>query len=416
MKLRNRRGTLVLLYGLALAIALCVSGVRSALADTVKLKSGKTYECEVVEEHEDWIQIRITIGSIVQDYTLMRSDIESITRAGDAGTGTDQKKAEVRSGGTDTAAGKSKAAEPSDLVNKKVFVIPMRGMVGQYFRQDKLKEAIDAARPFDPDVIVLEIDSPGGLLTEIYKMRDYLSEVRDEFRIVTWIKSAISAAAMTSFNTREMYFRSDGHIGAATAFNGATGVALQGKELEEWLEYARELFVDAGYSPFIAQAMIKRDYWLSVDVVPLPNGDVKITWHDDDSGKEILSRPDENLVLTAHQAKLYGLSHGTADTNEEFARLLHLDGWVEVSDEGRKIMENWFSTVERADKDIPLFSKQLQLYGDGSVASMRKQIQILQELVRWCDRLGEEVSMIFYGLQKEQLELQIQAIRRALQG
>ncbi|MBL1216359.1 MAG: hypothetical protein D8M59_02570 [Planctomycetes bacterium] len=418
MKLGTKRGVLVL-GGLALAILISLSaGVQTATADVVKLKSGKTYECEIVEEHDDWIQIRITIGSIVQDYTLIRSDIESITRAKDADPGGGDKDPEIRSGtgSTGTGAEVDKTALPSDLVNKKVYVIPLREMVGQYLRADKLEEAIDAARPYEPDVIILEIDSPGGLLSEIYVIRDYLSEVRDEFRIVTWIKSAISAAAMTSFNTRELYFKSDGHVGAATAFSPATGKAIEGLELELWLDYARTMFEDAGYSPYIAQAMIAEKYWLSADREILDNGDIKVTWYNDDSGEHVLSRPGENLVLTADQAEYFDLSGGTADTNEEFAKLLHLDGWVEVSDEGRKIMENWFATVERADKEIPTLFRQLGLYSDGTRGSLTKQIQIYKELIKWCDRLGEEVAGIFYGLQKEQLELQLQQLIRALRG
>lgn len=166
-----------------LAVLLMMALTVSAFADdVVVLKNGKTYRGQLIEETKDIVRMKVDVGGIPQTLTFWRDDIQSLTRnvAEDGKPDADARPARPSTG--DAAKGASPA--DADLVNKKVFVIPMHGGVGQTFRQDKLEEAINAARPLKPDVIVLEINSPGGALSEVYKLRDYLQKVRDEFRIV----------------------------------------------------------------------------------------------------------------------------------------------------------------------------------------------------------------------------------------
>lgn len=417
---RNSRihATIAVLLSCVLLVLFIAVDLQSAYAaDVIKQKDGKTYEGQITQENEDWIEIKVTFGSIVRSYVISRSSIESITKDSDNG---DIKKEETdKKSNSDinksADADVIDADQPVDLHNKKVFVIPLHEMVGTYFRADKLKEAVDFVRPMKPDVIILEINSGGGMLLEIYKLREYIAEIRDEFRVVAWIKSAISAAAMTAFNAREIYMMSEGNIGSATAFNGATGQALTGKELEDWLDYARKLFVDAGYSPYIAQCMVAEKYTLSADREVMPNGEIKVTWYDDDSGEFMLCRPGEILNMDARTAEKFGVSLGTPDDTDEFAELLHLDGWVEVSNKGREIMETWWNTVKTAETVVPNLYREYALYGDGQKSSIGRQIQIVQEMIKWSRKLGE-VGEWFYGLEEEKLQLQLRQLRRQMKG
>jgi len=395
-----------------LSLLLLLTFSLGALADDViVLKNGKTYHGEVLEETKDIVRMKVDVSGIVQTYVFWKDDVQTLTRnAVDEKTDkeTTPLKTDVTTSDRKT---NDKSANPVDLVNKKVFVIPMYGGVGQTFRQDKLKEAIDAARPFKPDVIVLEINSPGGALSEVYKLRDYITEVRDEFRIVVWVKSAISAAAMTSMMCREMYFMKEGHIGAATAWHMTSGgaEALTGPGLDLWLKNAREFSAAAGYDPKVTQAMIVNSFVLTADVEQLPNGERRVTFYDYyKEGAEILCREGEILTMTASQSLRYNISLGTVDDKEEFARMLNLSGWVEVSDAGRKIMTEWKDTYETAEVEMT------RLYNEyfNPASTTDDRIRVVRELMKWLRRAPQLAE--FYAMPNGNSPLDMRDLERLL--
>lgn len=371
------------LLTLMLMLALTASAIAE---DVIVLKNGKTYSGEVLEETKDIIRMKVDVSGIIQTYVFWKDDVKSLTRDVSA----EKPDADVKSPAKPVSTGSSAktdetAPKEADLVNKKVFVIPMHGGVGETFRQDKLKEAIDASRPFKPDVIVLEINSPGGALSEVLKLRDYIEEVRDEFRIVVWVKSAISAAAMTSMMCREIYFMKEGHMGAATGWRmtSSGAQAMSGRELEELIKEANEWSERAGYHPFVCQAMIDPKYVLTADVEQLPDGERRVTFYDHlKEGAEVLCREGEILTLTASQALRYKISLGTVDDKQEFARMLNLSGWVEVSNAGRKIMEEWIAIYEQSQIEIP---RLLREYGN-QAATTDDRIRVVRELSKWVRR------------------------------
>ncbi|MFG0328281.1 MAG: hypothetical protein ACF8PN_00125 [Phycisphaerales bacterium] len=391
-----------------------------AFGDVVKLKNGKTYEGEIVEQTDDIVILKIQIGSIEKLFTLYANEIESIDTGESTGDDTPVETTRPVAGTENTE--RPSTPERSDFTGKKtVFVIPMHGGVGEKFRKDKLEESINAARKHNPDVIVLEINSPGGALSEVVKLRDYLAEVRDEFRIVTWVKSAISAAAMTALNTREIYFMREGHMGAATAWRptGNGGEAVTGEALEEILEFSRRMSEAAGYNPFIIQAMIKKDYALSADREVLPNGEIKVTWYDsEDGGDHLLCREGEILTFTASEAEFFGVSKGTADNEQELARMLNLDGWHEVSQDGREIQERWWALVDEANREIPRLAQRYQylLGRGGSEREVRRQLgeaaNTLRELIRWLQRDPAFADM--YSFRIQDLERELREILRRI--
>ena len=392
------------LLHVAFAFALALAGPAASLfaEDVVELKNGKTYTGEILEQTEDYIKIKTLVGGIEQTYTIFIHDVETVTR-GDAEGGASasaKEDAAASAGspaGTETAGAETVdpetaaeiAADPN-LADKKVFVIPMQEVVGITFRADKLEEAVEAARPFKPDVIVLEIDSPGGLVSEIFKLRDAIQEIRNEFRVVVWIKSAISAAAMTSLNVREIYFKREGHIGAATMWysDGSGAKAVTGPELEYFIEQVSDFVTSAGYDPIMVKKMIKPDGWLSADVEVMPNGERKVTWYDNQNGEFLVSRDGEILTLTASQAEFFGISLGTADTPEELAELLNLKGWVEVSDAGRKIMKEWKHAVERLEIELPRLYREYA----NPASTIDDRIRVCRKLLEWVKKYPELVE------------------------
>jgi hypothetical protein len=295
-----------------------------------------------------------------------------------------------------------------------VFVLPLKEMVGLYFRHDEMVAIAEEADKYGPgQIIVLVIDSGGGAVTEMEQIHETLTEIKKRHRVVAWIKKAISAACATAMHCNEIYFMTEGTAGAMTAFNGGTGEAWEGEQLDEWMDRAGNWMEANGRSRYIAEAMIHAPILLSYD---RDDETGEVTFYNDLSGNTVLSREEENLVFSSSTARHSGFSDGTADTEEELAALLDLPRWYEKSDYGRKIAQEWFDTVEQAQKDVPLLQQRLGYAGSGSgdpVEIMGKRIQIYKEFLRWHSRLGETAQ--YMGLPPEDyLEREIANMRKEL--
>src|SRR5438093_12466752 len=81
------------------------------------------------------------------------------------------------------------AAEPPSY-----FLIPFQGTVGRELIAQKVKEAMAAGLKNPRTVLVLEFDSPGGLISECEAILALLAEQKER-RSIAFIKNAYSAAA-----------------------------------------------------------------------------------------------------------------------------------------------------------------------------------------------------------------------------
>jgi hypothetical protein len=140
----------------------------------------------------------------------------------------------------------------------------------------------------------------------------------------------------------------------------------------------------------------------------------EVTFYNDLSGEYVLSDEESNLVFNASLALHCGFSDGTADTEEELAKLLDLPEWNEKSDYGRKISQEWLDTCEKAQNEVRRLWAQLGYKGSGSgdpVEMMGIRIKILEKVIRWQERAPECVGGV---PPKEQLEREIKDLRKQL--
>lgn len=78
-----------------------------------------------------------------------------------------------------------------------------------------LKKAIDEANDEKADLIILELDTPGGLLSSALSIKNYIME--SNVPVVVYInKNALSAGALISLSAKEIYMSDGSVIGAAT--------------------------------------------------------------------------------------------------------------------------------------------------------------------------------------------------------
>ncbi len=330
-----------------------------AHADTVTKKDGTVHEGEIVKETDSYLYIRVDFGGIEKDYLVLKDEIESLERSEKMMDAKDEKRS-------------AKQAEKPvfrDGVERIAF-ISLEDTVGMYMNAKALSNSVEIPKELpeneQPTIVVLVINSGGGALFEIQPLMDVITdEIRPHYRTTAWIKSAISAAAMTGWVVPEIYFQTKGNFGACTGFFGASGVQMDGLGLQQVLHQMEEASLNSGYDPYIMRAMqiSGPDYptILSADIDEHGN----VIWYlqeDPDEpvkGEYLVSKHDEILTFDSRQAEFFKFSKGTADTKAELAKLMGCEEWVEVGQEADEYMVGFRERVRDAENRTTEIQRQL---------------------------------------------------------
>ena len=234
----------------------------------------------------------------------------------------------------------------SDNTSKRtIYFLPWRGMVGTGARHEQIEAVGALADKAGPgQVIVLHVDSPGGMVTEGDQIHDTLVALKQRHKVIAWIKKAISAGAFTSLHCDEIYYEKVGNLGAITMFNSGDMKAIEGQELEAWLDAVGDVCELGGRSRWIGEAMVTNAPLLSYD----RDEAGKVTWFNTMEGEFDLSDEVQNLSLTAETAVHCGFAGGIADTRRELVALLGYR-WsdVVISPESDAIAQDWEDSLER---------------------------------------------------------------------
>jgi hypothetical protein len=433
------------LAALAACTAICLGSI--SLADTqVRFKSGQSWRGELntqvevtykengkdavvtgklLRADQRVIQVEREVSGKLSTKTILVADIVSMSSvAGDAaatdasaaGSSTDTKAATGNTTGTVTS-GASTPAAPGAF--RGVYYMPIKGTVGIGMREEEIKKIGEEADKAGPgQIIVLHIDSPGGIMNEALDIHKTMLELRKRHRVVAWIRKAISAAAFTAFHCDEIYFESSGNLGSMTMFSGQT--AVQGQLLADWLEFAGKVAQEGGRNPQIAQCMIKVELELSYDIPP-GGGPKDAIFRPDNKGEHILDTSKTMLTFNATPALQCGFSDGTADTKEELAKLLKIPEWREVNDVGENLYEGWNRLLERCGEEVEelMFTFSTKDGGGDPVRAMAEQIKSIEKMLMWYDRCPECLieAQMDKGLPippKEGLERRLKELREAI--
>jgi len=403
----------------AFGLAACMS-LPALAADKVVTTDGKEYVGEIISRTENVIVIRVRYGSLTREHTLWMGDVAEITTVADA-PGTVPAQAPATPAGPSLTGGAAAPAArtPAAAGQPQIILLPLTGMVGIEFRHQEIVEAgkkadeVKEATGVAP-IIVLEIESGGGMVLEIYKIHDALMDLKKRHRVVAWIKEAISAACATALHCDEIYFRTEGNAGAMTAFAGATSV--QGQDLATWLSDASEWAEAGGRPGMIARAMVDEAYELSYSIDEETG---EVTWYDSNEGDHILSNKGTNLSFTSSTAIHSKFADGIADTTDELAELLDLKAWSEVEDGyGRELHEDWMRTLERGRSEIPKIFDRVrtagQTAGGDEVVALGRAIEQLKQLIRWREIAPNLCDYEFGIPPREELERQIAQLQRQI--
>lgn len=347
----------------ATAALLAVVATPSAAwaADKVVLKDGKVLEGTIVREDSGYVWIKVMVGGVEQQKMLSPDEYSKIERESstpapkaDAPAKPSEEKPaqqkvadEKKSDATPAVpAGDSKKkdekekAKPDHKRTPKAAVLTLgdhRGgmdMVGVYLTKYGMEQAdkiLEQELGTDgTGVLVLRVSSGGGYLLEIQNNSDYIHNVlKKKYRVVGWIDSAISAAAMSTLCIEEIYFTPQGNFGACTGWSGNL-VAVKGIGLVQVLQMMEKISARGGYDPKIMRSMqIQEPLSLTID-----DDGTQHFYQNASDGKILVNRPTEILTLNSETAKQIGFSRGTASNIEELTKLM---GYQELEWIGDKL-------------------------------------------------------------------------------
>ncbi|HLO39482.1 MAG TPA: hypothetical protein VK176_00555 [Phycisphaerales bacterium] len=325
---------------LAVALATMLApGV--ARADTLKLKDGRTLTGTVTRETNGYIWFKYKIGELEQEKMFGPGDIIELKR--DAGAAPAEEKPAEEAAPAESSKPADDAASKFPPGVRRIAILTGEGMVGMQMAAKPLEDAIPLLEKDGVTDVVYKVNSGGGFLLEIQKISDVLHlKYKPKFKLVAWIESAISAAAMSSYCIEEIYFMPNGNFGGCTGWSG-DGTAVKGRGLEEVLLMMERISARANRDPAIMRAMQIRgatDVMQELEISP-PSGELSATinpetgdvkWSQDQLGQYVLNPKHGVQILTfdSIEAERFKFSAGTVATHEELAKKMGYSEFVFV--------------------------------------------------------------------------------------
>lgn len=344
------RRTLRRALGAALLTALVAVGTDNR-ADTLTKKDGKQIDGRIVEETSTHITMESDSGGITLRVRVAKTQIRSIERRVVEGTG--------------------------------YCVIPLSGTIGDQVTAAALQAALDTARRAGAEYVILQIDSPGGSVGEMYDIVRAIGEARD-LKFVAHVKRAASAAAIVTLACPHIVMDPSATIGAAVIYKvGKDGLPKNIAEKFQSFHRAQERVVAemGGHSDLWARGWSEMDLelYLAHDGA---NGRARPAEGPAPEGAKVLKKKGEIMTLTAGEALEAGLSEATVRDLDEIRDLLGVKSWHNAGDGAGSLMAS--RTKAKGEEMAAREDRTRQLKGD--VADLDAKIQRAADEVKAAER------------------------------
>lgn len=184
-----------------------------------------------------------------------------------------------------------------DAARMKIYHVPVKNEIekGLYaFLQRSFSEAEEA----NAKAIILEIDTPGGVIDAAWKIGELFDST--PLKVIAYVHNdALSAGAFLALHADKIYMSPSGKMGAAQAII-PTGDAADEKAQSAWVASMISAAQSSNRNPLYAEAMANPD----IDLPELRAGKGKL------------------LTLTANEAKEVQYSEGTVNSLENLLQQL----------------------------------------------------------------------------------------------
>jgi membrane-bound serine protease (ClpP class) len=224
-----------------------------------------------------------------------------------------------------------------------------------------LRNRLQRAKASKADLLIIEIDSPGGYKTESLAIGEMLRDLDWAYVIAYVPREAISGGALLSFGADEIYCSPDmrfGDIGPIQFDPTEFAFRLVPAKLQSVLvREARDLAEAKGYPPDLAEAMVDKD----VLVYQRRGADGKLEFRrshlndqekpDDDWTLIEESGPERFLTLNGARAKELGIATELAADRAELVKQLGLQSEkltvfkVNAADRVARVLNSWWATA-----------------------------------------------------------------------
>ena len=326
------------------------------------------------------------------------------------------------------SAGKDSESQTDSSGKQVVLYLPLEGGVGQEFRHQeivKIGEYADELSPGGGAIIVLKINSNGGLVAESIKINDTIREIKSRgHRVVSWIRKAISAGCNTAMACDEIVFNPLGTAGSVTTVRGTASVdeSQDPAVLEHLIMTAKE----SGYSEHVARSMKLNRYMTAYVKDPETGkvewyGGVDGNWYEPlPEGAVVISTENQNLSFNASNALTCGFSRGTCRDLDEVAEYLNLPNneWYVTDTRGEKLAKKWADTYKECSERLQITMQQWQFKGaaEGAEGRLQQQIKIVREWIYWAKKAPLVVAMNTpFGYEEDQILQRLELMLKQLQ-
>lgn len=367
------------MMGLAAAVLL-VTG--ACLGDTLYRKDGTVLRGQVRSQDAQAVVFAVDISGGTLVVSVALEDVHALVLA-DA-----------------RAAGRAAPPKPAQPAGPSYYMLPIRGEIGVEVTAEALERAlIDVARKA-PDLLVLDIDCPGGSVAEAGKIMAVLSNVRGP-RLVAYVRRAEWAAAAVAMACPYIVMAPGATIGAPPPLR-PDGVALP---IDRQLEGTMLALLRTGarigrHSTLIALGMLDTDLELSVQVL---RGRPTVV-----EGRQgrVLKTRGTALTLSAAQAVAAGLAGGVAREAAQIRVLIGLKDWHRVQGDG------WAYMIRKGADARSKWNRQQRLADrQGYVHRIAPRLTEIENELAAVRAAGKAAEATTDDL-KAQYEAEVRAIRR----
>ena len=220
-----------------------------------------------------------------------------------------------------------KRPTPPPTKNGIYCVVPLHGEIGAAVTATSVHEAFKDAARRGIKIIILDVRSGGGKVSQIAPIAQILGAYGRSQRVIVFVRDAMSAAALISLAVPEIYMQPTGRIGAATPYKltpDGTAAAVQEKYQSALRALARGLAQMGGHAPRLADAMIDADVELHL---------VKIKGQKivrEGVGPNPITTKGKLLALSGPEAVACGLANGLARNYAELGKKLGMPNWTQA--------------------------------------------------------------------------------------
>jgi ATP-dependent protease ClpP protease subunit len=225
--------------------------------------------------------------------------------------------------------GRIVAQEVKDAKRATYLLIPIKGVIGIDFTATRMKALLEQATRLKPDVVVLELDTPGGAVEETERIVD-LMIANKNLRFVAFVRKGLSAGATITLACPEIYVTESATIGAATSYQVGEDrlpAAVAEKMQSAWRAVCRKAADFGAHPSLLAEAMVDPDFVLRMRTA---GGRIILereSWEQRHDQGEVLKARGRILTLTAREAVSCGLVKGVVADLAALGEQVGLPGW-----------------------------------------------------------------------------------------